>query len=235
MTMLYLPFNAFSQGNCPDSSIINCSQWEGPFKDTLEITGYPGCPIEIEYKQRICEDTAGNAVVEYYVISFKDPEPSDECNDLLNNMWIPYGNREDGEPNWNFVEWVFLQLGFSLAKEKFLEEYNTVPPNEKPYYECPNYRRKYIITWRSCTQVGVYRYKVKLGYLDFWIYLWVLKPCLDAVCCKQEFRICWDKENNQMNIEESWEPLVIECDPSPPEIPGAFISSGCLPWCGINY
>lgn len=215
---------------CPDSSLITCSEWQTA-KDTLEIANYPGCFIECEYRWRICEDTAGNAVVEYSVISFTDPEPSDECNALLDNMWIPYGHREDGEPNWAFIQYIFLQLGFSLVKERFMEEYNLAPPNQKWRYECPNYRERFTLDWRSCTREVVF--KIGGGGTGPVFYVWVTSPCNDAVCCKQKLKICWDKINNQMNIEEEWEVLVEECDPYPPPVPGAVWSSPCFPWCGV--
>lgn len=215
-----------AQSTCNDTSSV-CTPWVTDF-DTLDITGYPGCLIICEFRYRVCTDNLGHSFTETEIRGFREPAPSIPCNTLLDHLWIPYGD-ELGEPDWDFIQHIFIELGLSHAKKVFLNRYNSTPPEDKWKFECPNIETKFVQTWSNCSQIGI------IGAIGPFPLPWViLKSCNDALCCRRVLNICWDTNANSMVITENWEPQIINCYQYPDPIPGAIWSSTCLPWCGVN-
>ncbi len=187
----------------------------------VQLPGFPGCDVEIEYTYRICPPPFGVNNIDAYAFSVIGGSP--EC-DALNNYLF---DESAGEPNWTGMQWVFREGYNELVRKLFIDAYNNA--SNKSFFECPNGGVTYNSAWRSCAQVLLARIASPLPYPRYRI---ALRPCDDRICCLQEMKICYDAVTKTLKETHKWTyGNYGSCGEPPPPIPGTFRLSSCLPWC----
>ncbi len=223
--IVMIVFSCFDlQAQCPPNDPCKWSDWEN---DTLSMTlpGYDSCWIKFDYRYRICTYPDGTEKFEYEIWGFTDPQDTINCKELLTNLSHP-----NGDPNWEFIDWVFNQANVVFPRVVFVKEYENAQPWNKKLYECPNIVRRYSNTYSSCTKYAVFiddhspfpfpRFRIKTY------------PCNDVICCELMQELCIDPITKQLVIKKkSFNYLSGQCESNPEPIPFAIWTSRCFQRC----
>src|ERR1041384_6128529 len=91
----------------------------------VELPGYPGCTVRLDYRWRQCPPPIGISSIEVWGMQIIGSSPA--C-DGLENFFYP-----GGSPNWNNIKWGFREGYNAMIRKLFLQSYNSLPPSLNPH------------------------------------------------------------------------------------------------------
>jgi len=177
---------AICEGIIPDSCQGQNFPWE-TFRDTIELSDYPGCKIEVIYRMKGCRPWNYARVDS---IRFPD---QDTCMGLISDL-LPLGIF--GGVNHQFYYDFWRRLHDSIAVRTFRNYYFSLPPQLRSKYHCNS--NEAMFTWYfiegSCRALCLRR--VNYGIFGKWWVSTYLK-CKEA-CCLYSAKICYDPITGQV-------------------------------------
>jgi len=224
-TILLVIVIIFMHSNASFSQVISdcnpggCSTPFTSSSTTFTMPGFPGCTITVYFLHRICN---GKEEVEIQTIGYNNP-PDIGCTSFLTWLYDPLYTVDHVNQLW----WTAEE---EAAKFLFLGYYNSLPPTSKFLLQCPNGYYNYDFYKSACNHYCGYtdNYHNKLQIVQL--------ACSTSICCKIEYKICWNTTTQQMDVVKTTTRIggTISCPTTPPvcpstyPVPGAFLT-GQLP------
>lgn len=198
---------------------LNCNPTIWNWKTRVVfLPDYPNCPIEVGYRERICN----GIIIEVRVHSYSFLPSSDpDCQQFDNDQQNP-----DGSPDWTQIGRNFRDLYSQLVADLFEEFYTGLTdPDLKELYDCDGGATKqYSGVWGSCVE-----YEICFTFPGPWTV--EISECSDLLCCLQETTICWDPNTNEPVVVETYTPVNEDCGDPELVLELPCIRYGCVPFC----
>ncbi len=197
---------------------LNCDPESWTWKTrVVYLSEYPDCPIEVGYRERVCN----GQVVEIRISSYSFlPSDHPDCEAFDSDQQNP-----DGSPDWATVGQNFRDLFKQLSIDLFVELYEGFDPAVQELFHCGNGMTMQVSgVWGSCVE-----YEVCFNFPE--PITFSISECSDTLCCLQQTTFCWDPEKGEPVVAESFTPVPNDCGEPTSTLVWPCYTWGCVPFC----